>query len=395
MTQLLLRLFVRDSEHTESPAVRSAYGRLSGWVGIFCNVLLCAAKLLIGVLSGSVSITADAVNNLSDASGSVVTLLGFKLASKPADKEHPYGHDRIEYLAGLTVSVLILVIGVELIKSSVEKILHPAPVEFSPAVVIVLAASILVKLWMSLFNRNLGRKIHSATLEATAADSRNDVISTAAVLAACIFAHLTRLNIDGYVGVLVALFILYSGVGIVRETVDPLLGKAPDEELVHSIRDEVAKYPEILGIHDLIIHDYGPGRRFASLHAEMDSKMDVLLGHEIIDDLERDVMGNLNVELVVHYDPIVTDDEELNQLKARVLDTLHGIDERLSIHDFRMVYGVGHTNVIFDLVVPLDLNDEIEELKQKINEGIQFGDKKYYAVITTDCEAFNAPHTAE
>ena len=393
MTQMLLRLFVKNYTDTENPAVRKAYGTLSGWVGIVCNVLLFAGKLLVGLLSGSISITADAVNNLSDASSSVVTLLGFHLASKPADDKHPYGHERIEYLTGLVVAVMILVIGVELLKSSVEKILHPEPVEFSVVVGAVLVGSIAVKLLMAMLNRTLGKRIGSATLLATAADSRNDVISTGAVLIACLIGHFTTLNIDGWAGLAVALFILYSGVGIARDTINPLLGEAPDEELVHSIAHVLQSHEKVLGIHDLIVHDYGPGRRFASVHVEMDSHINALDAHEYIDDMERDIKNELHVEMVIHYDPIVTDDEELNEMKTLVQSAIHEIDTRLALHDFRMVRGTKHTNLIFDLVVPFDLAGQTKELERKIDEKIQFGDKRYYAVITFDTEAFNDPHT--
>lgn len=384
MTRLLLRLFVKDAEHTEDPAVRGAYGRLAGLVGIVCNVLLFLGKLTVGTLSGSVAITADAVNNLSDASSSLVTLVGFKLAEKPADKEHPYGHARIEYLAGLMVAAMILFIGFELAKTSVEKILHPAPVEFSLAVAAVLVMSILVKLWMALFNRTLGQKIDSKALEATAADSRNDVISTGAVLLAAVFAAVTHVTIDGYVGLLVALFILWSGIGIAKDTVNPLLGEGAAPELRQLISQEVRKYDKVLGFHDLMAHDYGPGRRFASMHVEMDQKENVLECHDIIDDIERELLEKFNIHLVIHYDPIVTDDAELNHMKALVQNTIHRIDERLSIHDFRMVRGPGHTNLIFDMNVPFEMLEREGELKKKIDEKIAEESGKYYTVITFD-----------
>jgi len=389
MTGLLLRLFVKNYRDTENPAVRSSYGKMAGFVGIVCNLLLFGAKLIIGTLSGSVSITADAVNNLSDASSSIVTLLGFKLAEKPADAGHPYGHARIEYLSGLIVSGSILIIGFELAKTSVGKILHPQAVEFSAAIVVVLTLSILIKLWMALFNRSLGKRIDSTTLIATAADSRNDVITTAAVLAACIAGRLTGFKVDGYMGLLVALFILYSGVSIAKATIDPLLGEAPNEELTHMIATEIDRYDKVLGIHDLMVHDYGPGRRFASVHVEMDSREDPLVCHDIIDDIERDFLEHHNIHLVIHYDPIVTDDAELNHMRELVLQVLHGIDPHMSIHDFRMVRGPGHTNLIFDIVIPFEMNARKEELLRLINDRIQFEDKKYYAVITFDDKAFN------
>ncbi len=389
MTELLPRIFIRDYRDIENPAVRSAYGKLAGLVGIVCNILLCAAKLIVGAASGSVSITADAVNNLSDASGSVVTLLGFKLAERPADAGHPYGHARFEYLSGLAVAVLILVIGVELAKSSFAKILHPSPVEFSAALVIVLVLSILVKLWMACFNRTLGRRIDSETLAATAADSRNDVLSTAAVLLACVVGKATALPVDGYAGLLVALFILWSGVGIVRDTIDPLLGEAPNKELVCMVGREIMSYDKVLGLHDLMVHDYGPGRRFASVHVEMDSREDVLACHDIIDCIERDFLEKHNIHLVVHYDPLVTDDEELNHMRELVAGVIRGIDERFSMHDFRMVRGPSHTNLIFDLAIPYEADVRREEIAREIDRRVQFEDQKYYAVITFDEVACN------
>lgn len=389
MTDLLPRLFIRDYQNSGDPAVRSAYGKLAGIVGIVCNVLLFAAKLIIGLISGSVSITADAVNNLSDASGSVVTLLGFKLAEKPADKDHPYGHARMEYLSGLTVAVLILLIGLELAKSSFHKILHPSPVQFSTALVVVLDISILVKIWLAHFNRRLGRRIDSETLTATAADSRNDVLATAAVLLACVVSKLTNWAIDGYAGFLVALFILWSGMGIIKDTVDPLLGEAPNPDLVRMVGREIGGYDKVLGLHDLMVHDYGPGRRFASVHVEMDSREDPLVCHEIIDGIERDFLEKHNIHLVVHYDPLVMDDEELNHMRALVEEAVQGIDPRFSLHDFRMVRGPSHTNLIFDLAIPYEADGERDEILKKIDECVQFEDSKYHAVVTFDDFARN------
>ena len=392
MANSFLKKYVQKRGAPGDLAVRTACGRLSGIVGIVCNVLLFAAKLTIGALSGSVSITADAVNNLSDASGALVTLIGFQMAAKPADREHPYGHDRLEYLSGLVVAALILLIGAELVKTSVQKILHPQPVEFSLAVLIVLLASIGVKLLLALFNRDLGRLIASPALEATAADSRNDVLATAAVLAACVLGHYTGLMPDGWIGLGVAAFILWSGVQIARDTITPLLGAAPDRQLVEDLRSCLTSHEGVLGIHDLLVHDYGPGRRFASVHVEMDAQTDVLLAHERIDNMEREVHSKLHVDLVIHYDPIVTNDTELRALRTRVESAIAEIDPRLSIHDFRMVRAAGHTNVIFDMVVPEDLRDQTANLRRLVNEKIQFGDTKYFAVITFDCEAFNDWH---
>ena len=387
MTEFLVRRFVRRYEHTEEPAVRTAYGNLAGAVGIVCNALLCAAKLLMGTLFGSISVTADAVNNLSDASSSIITLVGFKLSAKPADKEHPYGHARIEYLAGLAVSVLIIVIGFELARTSLDKILHPTPVAFSWLTVAVLAGSIGVKLWMAMFNRTIGRRIGSATLEATATDSRNDVISTAAVLAALVLGQATHLVLDGWMGLAVALFILYSGIGLIKETVDPLLGEAPSEELAQHIARKVLSYDGVLGTHDLMVHDYGPGRSFASVHVEMAAEKDVLESHDIIDNIERDFHDNDNIHLVIHYDPIQTGDRAVGTLRAWVEGQLKTISPQLSMHDFRAVRGPTHTNLIFDVVVPagfaLDdaaLRARIQQLAQQKNTQ----EMKYYTVVTVD-----------
>lgn len=384
MTKLLLRLFVKNYRNTDDPKVRGAYGRLAGLVGLVCNLLLFAGKLVAGTLAGSVSVTADAVNNLSDASSSLVTLFGFKLAERPADEEHPYGHARMEYLSGLLVAVLILVIGVELAKSSIEKILHPEAVEFSVLTLCVLIASILVKLWMCLFCKKLGKAIDSTALEATAADSRNDVITTSAVLLGLLAGHFFRWRIDGWVGVLVAVFILLSGWSIAKETISPLLGKQADRELVRRISDLVLGHPKILGIHDLMVHDYGPGQCFATVHVEMDMHENPLVCHDILDDIERDALRELHVHLVIHYDPVVTDDVELNHMRALVEKKLKQLDPRLSMHDFRMVRGPQHTNLIFDLAVPFDLSGKTSELKRRIDECVQFEDHKYYTVITFD-----------
>lgn len=384
MTKLLLRLFVKNYRNTDDPKVRGAYGRLAGLVGLGCNLLLFAGKLVAGTLAGSVSVTADAVNNLSDASSSLVTLFGFKLAERPADEEHPYGHARMEYLSGLLVAVLILVIGVELAKSSVEKILHPEAVEFSVLTLCVLIVSILVKLWMCLFCKKLGKAIDSTALEATAADSRNDVITTSAVLLGLLAGHFFRWRIDGWVGALVAVFILLSGWSIAKETISPLLGKQADRELVRRISDLVLGHPKILGIHDLMVHDYGPGQCFATVHVEMDMHENPLVCHDILDDIERDALRELHVHLVIHYDPVVTDDVELNHMRALVEKKLKQLDPRLSMHDFRMVRGPQHTNLIFDLAVPFDLSGKTAELKRRIDECVQFEDHKYYTVITFD-----------
>ena len=389
MTNFLLRRFVPDYQNTADPAVREKYGNLAGIVGIVCNVLLFVGKLLAGTLCGSVSVTADAVNNLSDASSSLVTLLGFRLAARPADEKHPYGHARMEYLSGLAVAVMILVIGVELVKSSVQKILHPEAVEFSVLTAAVLTGSILLKLWMALFDRKLGKKISSAALIAAAADSRSDVIATGAVLLACVVGRLTGLMIDGWAGLLVALFILWSGVGVVKDTVDPLLGAKPDEALVRAIAYLMTSHVDILGFHDLMVHDYGPGRRFASVHAEIDHRIDPLIAHEILDEIERQAKRELHVDLVIHYDPVVTDDPEVAAVRTRVLQIMHELDPRLSLHDFRMVSGTHHVNVIFDMVIPPEYTETAEQLRRQIEAQLQDGKKTYHLIVTFDTAAFN------
>lgn len=389
MTQLLLKRFWKADRDPENPVFRSACGKLAGVVGIVCNLLLFLLKLVAGLLSGSVSVMADAINNLSDASSSLVTLLGFKLAEKPADDGHPYGHARIEYLSGLIVAAMILFIGLELVKSSITKIVHPEATAFTWVTVLILLASVAVKLWLAGFCRTLGKTIRSAALEATAADSRNDVISTLAVLIAGVLSMIWGWKIDGYVGLAVAAFILYSGIGIAKDTIDPLLGAAPDPELTRMISEEILSHDRILGIHDLIVHDYGPGRRFASVHVEMDCREDPLASHDLIDDIERDFRQAHNVHLVIHYDPVVMDNEELLHMRQLVEAEVRAIDPRLSIHDFRMVWGPGHTNLIFDLVLPFDLEPRQQELKALIDQRIQFEGRQYYTVITFDTQSVN------
>ena len=393
MTKLLLKLFVKNHENGADPAVRAKVGKLSGMVGILANALLCAGKLFIGTVSGSVSITADAMNNLSDAASSIVTLIGFKLAEQPADEDHPYGHARYEYLSGLAVAAMVLVIGFELAKSSLDKILHPASVTFSIPMVIVLVGSVLVKLWLSLFNTRLGKHIDSGALLATAADSRNDVISTLAVLAAALVEKFSGYRVDGYMGMAVAIFIFYSAIQLAKETISPLLGESASPELAKVIAEMLEKEPRVLGFHDLMVHDYGPGQRFGSLHVEMDQAEDPLSCHELIDDLERLCLEKHNIHLVIHYDPVVVGDPEQDSLRQTVMDALHSVDTRLNLHDFRLVRGSGHTNLIFDVALPTDLNGREKEIRMVIDRALEArGDKmKYYTVITFDIETFNRP----
>ena len=390
MTTLLLRLFVKNYENTTSSKVRFRVGRLSGVVSIICNLLLFSGKLLAGILSGAVSIIADAMNNLSDAVSSIVTLVGFKLAERPADEDHPYGHARYEYLSGLAVAGLILVIGFDLAKTSVGKIFDPTAVLFSAPTVIILVCSVLVKLWLSAFNRRLGRHIDSQALLAVSVDSRNDVIATTAVLAAGIIEWITSWRIDGYIGLAVALFILYSGISMAKETISPLLGETASPELRKLIVDVVTGDPRVLGYHDLMVHDYGPGQRFASLHVEMDQREDALVCHEIIDNLERRCLQQHRIHLVIHYDPVAVGEESLNEMRELVLTALQQQDHRLTLHDFRMVQTGGHTNLIFDVALPFDLKGQERQIKRTLDEALAALDRgRIYMVITFDPEAFN------
>ena len=364
--------------------VRLQYGRAASIVGVGTNALLFAMKLLVGTLSGSVAITADAVNNLSDASSSVVSLLGFKLADKPADEDHPYGHGRYEYLSGLMVAVMILVIGVELMKSSVEKILHPEPVAVSAALLAVLIGSILVKMWLSQFNRHIGQKISSKTLTATADDSRNDVIATTAVLVSTVIGHFTGWMLDGWMGAAVAAFILVSGFGLVKETIDPMLGMPPSREQVEEIRKKLMSYPGVLGTHDLMVHDYGPGRQFASVHLEMDAALDPLVSHDMIDSIERDFLAQEQLHLVIHYDPVTLDDPRVGELRALVQQAAEAIHPRMSIHDLRFVCGSRQTKVVFDCVVPYDLTMSGREIRKRIDQAVRDKYPECFCVITLE-----------
>ena len=371
--------------------IRARIGKLSGAVGIICNCLLAAGKLIVGHMTSSMSITADGLNNLSDGASSIVTLLGFKLAEKPADRKHPYGHARIEYIAGLTVAVMILFIGLELGKSSVEKFINPEPIEFSFTAVWVLCASILVKLFMMLFNLKMGRRINSNALLATAADSRNDVMTTSAVLAASIVEHLYDVRIDGVMGIAVSLFILYSGIKLAGETMSPLLGEGANPELQKQITDYIDGCPMVLGCHDLMVHDYGPGRRYASIHVEIDKNEDPMACHARIDRMERECLKNYGTHLVIHYDPVVTDDPEVNSTKRLVNTIIKVRDGRLTIHDFRMVDDGESVKMSFDMILPEDLRGQEQSIKETVEKALNSLDsKKYYADITFDMESEGA-----
>jgi len=384
MMELLSRWFIRDRDNVTDPRVRRAYGQLCGFVGIGLNILLFAGKFFAGTLSGSVAITADAFNNLSDAGSSVVTLLGFRLAGKKPDPQHPFGHGRLEYVSGLIVAGLILLMGVELAKSSVEKILHPAAVDFSVIALVILAVSICVKLYMCLYNRRIGKKIRSAAMEATAADSLSDTAATAAVLLAMLIAKWTGLDIDGWVGLVVAGFILFSGVKSARETISPLLGQPPEKEFVDRIQAIVLSHPEILGLHDLVVHDYGPGRVMISLHAEVPASGSVMELHDTIDNIEQELHRKLGCEAVIHMDPIADDDGATAAVRAQVEELVNCIDPVMTLHDFRMVPGPTHTNLIFDVAAPFGFRLSDQEIVRQICALVQSLDSRYNAVVHVD-----------
>lgn len=384
MVQLLARFFIKNYKQTESPSVRQSYGVLCGSVGIGFNILLFIGKFLAGLISNSIAITADAFNNLSDAGSSLITLIGFKMAGQKPDTEHPFGHGRIEYLIGLLVSLLILLMGEELIKSSVSKILHPEATECTPVVAGILIVSILVKLYMYLYNRSTGRKIDSAAMMATAADSLSDMLSTSVVLIATLIGKFTGLQIDGWCGLLVGIFILYAGFSAAKDTISPLLGQPPQKEFVEKIESIVQSYPQVLGIHDLIVHDYGPGRVMISLHAEVPASGDMLHLHDTIDNIERQLHRELHCDAVIHMDPVMNDDEETQELKKQVTCCLHELDKSLNLHDFRIVKGPTHTNIIFDILVPFKFQLSDAEISRFMEEKIHSISASYYAVINID-----------
>ena len=394
MIEFLIRRFVPDWQQVQRTDVRERYGTLAAAVGILSNIFLCIIKGLIGLFSGSIAVTADAVNNLSDAGSSVITLLAFKIAGKPADEEHPYGHARMEYISGMAVSFIIILLGLELMGSSFEKILHPEEVGVSALTYLVLIVSIAVKLWQGMFNRNLGKRISSEALQAIAADSLNDVFSTGAVLLSTLVYQFTAIPIDGWVGMLVAIFITVSGVKLIMETGSPLLGQAPDPQMVRELEEKITAYDGVIGIHDLQVHNYGPGRVFATVHAEVPANRDILVSHDIIDNIEREVGHEMNLNLVIHMDPVVTDDERLNQLHAQVQQIVAGIDSNLSMHDFRAVFGPTHTNLVFDVVVPPGFSLSDSELSRRIEQQVQtLG--SYFCVITVDHNYAYFPQNAK
>lgn len=398
MVDLLIHTFIKNYKNTADRAVRTAYGNLACVVSVVCNLLLFVGKTAVGTLAGSVSITADGMNNLSDASSNIVSLVGFKLGSRPADSEHPYGHARYEYLAGLAVSVMILVIGVELLKESFGKVLHPTEVQFGWLTVVVLIASILVKLWMSVLNKKIGRTIQSETLMVTAADARNDVITTTTVLVASVLTFVTGFDrLDGIMGLGVAAFILYSGVQLVRDTIDPILGAAPDPELVEHIEQKALSYPGVLGVHDLMIHDYGPGNRLVSFHIEMDAKGDVMQSHDVIDTIEKDLLVQDGMIATIHYDPIVTGNAHVDEIRAFLQTKVAALEPKANLHDLRIVPGPSHTNVIFDCAVPAEyLTDKQRrgaKLVTALRNAVQQKWPDHFCVIKLEPDYAPCTHT--
>ena len=382
MTKFLVSKFIKDYDNVKNTRVREAYGVLSSWVGIICNILLFIAKFVIGTLANSISIVSDGFNNLSDCASCVVTMFGYKMAAKPADKDHPFGHGRMEYLTSLIIAMVIVVVSVELFTGSVDKILNPEDIKFSIVALVVLIISILIKLWMGLFNRKLGRAVESSVMLATSKDSLNDVLATAATLFALVASLFTDAPLDGVMGIIVSVMILLSGFGIIKETVDELLGQPASPEMVEELKLLVDECSCSLGMHDLIIHSYGPGNLIGSVHIEVDGKGNIMDIHDAIDELERNIYDEMGIRMTVHMDPVETDNENLKLCKDMMEVILADIDKEISFHDFRVVAGPSHTNLIFDLVIPHDCKLSEKELKGKIDERLAAREKKYYAVIT-------------
>ncbi|WP_352420511.1 cation diffusion facilitator family transporter [Proteiniborus sp.] len=384
MTNLLIKLFIKDYQNTSNFRVRESYGKFASIAGIASNLLLFLIKIIAGIVFNSISITADAINNLSDSGSSIITLIGFKISGKPADENHPYGHKRMEYVSGLIVSFIILVLGLQLIINSISKIINPQATKFSIISVFVLVVSIMIKFWQSMFYRKIGKRIKSTTLIATSIDSRNDILSTSAVLIATIVTYLTGFNLDGYMGVVVALFILVSGVGLVKETISPLIGTAPTKELVDKIYNKILSYDGIIGLHDLTVHSYGEGQCFASVHCEVSAENDIMVSHDIIDNIERDFLNDEGINLVIHLDPVVTNDPRTDRLRDEVEYILKNLSPQIGMHDFRVVWGVSHSNLIFDVVVPFDFQWSDDELIKLISDKIYEFNPNYHSVIIVD-----------
>ncbi len=384
MTNLLVRLFVKNSNNTSDPAVRENYGKMASIVCIVLNMVLSAGKIILGLLSGAISVTADGFNNLTDCGSNVVSLISFKVAGKPADKEHPFGHQRIEYISAMIVAFIVLMLAVELASESFNKIFNPEPSEMSYLMLGVLAFSVLVKVWMFFFNRKLGKTVDSEVLKATATDSLTDAISTTAVTVAVIISHFVNFNLDGYMGLAVAVVIAWAGIDILKDTMSKLLGQAPDKTLIEGIRSRIMAYEGVLGIHDLAVHNYGPHKYYASVHVEVDAKVPTMESHDLMDRIERDFAENTDIVLIIHSDPVVTDDPEINLLKQKVTEMVTSIDERFRIHDFRAVKGVTHTNLIFDVAIPFDTKLSAEEIKTRISQLVSAYDPTLFVVATVE-----------
>ena len=384
MTHILFKLFVKNQDNPKDAKVRHAYGVLSSTVGILLNILLATLKLVAGMLCGSIAVTADALNNLSDAGSQVISLISFKMAAKPADRDHPFGHARIEYVASMIVSFIILTIGADLCKSSIQSIFSPSDISFGTVSAVILSVSIILKLWLALFNRKIAKRINSSVIRATAADSLADAAATSAVLISMIIFRASGVNIDGYMGTVVSAFIFFAGIKILGETKNSILGSAPEPEVIDAIYAITKEYPEVIGIHDMIVHNYGAGNTMASLHAEVDGSADIFITHDVIDNLEKRLFTELGVRATVHMDPIVTDDERITALRAEVLEAVRGIDESFGIHDFRFVEGKTHTNLIFDISAPFEVKMSDAEIEDAVSVAIKGINENYFAVITID-----------
>ncbi len=385
MTDLIVKTFIKDHKNINDSKVRARYGILSGCVGIALNVVLCLMKFFVGSLTGSIAITADAVNNLSDAGSSAVTVFGFKMAGKPADRDHPFGHGRIEYITAMIVSFIILFMGIELAIQSVEKIRSPENVQFSLIGAVIIAVSILGKLWLAFFNKSLGRKINSPAMTAVVADSISDIAATSITLIALILSNFfPNLHVDGWLGIVVACFVLKAGLDIFRDTLSTLIGKSPSKELVEALKKKILSYDHVSGIHDLIVHSYGPGREFATVHVEMPSDLNVMVGHNIIDDIENDVKKEMGIDLTIHYDPIEVNNERVTELKEITENVVRKVNPELSIHDFRIVDGPMHTNLIFDVVIPYGFKESPKEIISEISSQISEINSSYFTVIKAE-----------
>lgn len=384
MTNLLIKLFVKNYEDVKNPKVRTDYGVLSGVVGIVVNVIICCVKFVIGYLTGSIAITADAINNLSDAGSSAVTLFGFKISNKPADKEHPFGHGRVEYITSLIVSFIVLFMSFELAMSSVDKIMNPQAVKYLTVSAVILGVSILGKLWLALFNRNLGKKIDSAAMTAVVKDSIGDIAATTATLIALVISKFTDVPIDGYLGVFVSLFVFWAGFSILREATGTLLGKPPTKEFVDELQNEILAYEGVMGIHDLMLHDYGPGRFFGSVHVEVSGDVDINLSHDLIDNIEKEISEKMGILLVIHMDPLEVNVEKVSKLRDTVSSIVAKVNSEYSIHDFRMVESPSHTNLIFDLVIPYGHKQSRQEIADIVADEVKKYNPMYCCVITVE-----------